>query len=924
MAVAAGTYPETLELGQDHAGVHLAGRCRDLVTLDASVGDEESNGIGIDGLNIEVEVTGLSVEGARYVGVRVLSGIVGLGEMRIIGSGYAGVGAASSSSLSPTELLVRDVELAGSEVGLLAYDPNTAIVLRETTIRDTAPDESGQGGIGIYLADGADLLAEGCTVARSRMAGIVATDDGTRLTLRDSTISDTQPDGRGQWGIGLIVTEGAALHAEGCELTRNTTAGIQVIEPGSEATLECCVVSDTHPDESGQYGAGISVVEASFSAVDCEVSRNTTAGLLSEDAGTEVTLYGTDLNDTHPDERGLGGSGIQVHTGSTLRATNCRLHGNSSVGISSISEDTRVELSGCRVHNGMPDGLGDHGYGICAEAGCYVVANDCESIGNIRAGLLVDGKGTQVVLQDSTIHGTLPGGEEHGGWGLQVHDEASLHVVGCEVAQNTAVGIGADDFGTEVTVTDTAVRNTLHLSETSGGVGIQAGLGASVTIEHSLVESNTALGIWTVQSGSRIAILDSVVRGTRPGGGTRCGIGVAATQGASLVVERSEVIDNVGAGFFFSDEGTVALVRDTIIRDQLPSSDGGLGYGVTVNTAARLELERCVLEGNTNVGIMAATVGTAVDISDTIISGTIAGYGERSNMALGISASDGATIGARRLTLSDNAGPALHAIDPETRLICTDCQLSNHQFASAIVVDDGSLELLSSTISGSLESVNAGGGVGVYAASQEAWAAPTLVATDCDFSDYTVAGVFVAGNGGYLLEGNSFTGGVGVPHGGGLRCGDGVYAREVNSWDGQTGLLLDGNVISDNVGAGLFLDDAWVSLQDNAWERNEPDLLSQGDACHSPGDDFSGVPVVELCPQWDRPTCDVAFRLNLRAADPAQHGLEPPSAPATVPNPLVWDLPSRLTRPSSPHLPLIETPRFPMDEVRPRVGDLDR
>ncbi len=43
VAVAAGTYVENLELTKDHSGIHLAGRCRDLVVVDGSGGsaDEE-------------------------------------------------------------------------------------------------------------------------------------------------------------------------------------------------------------------------------------------------------------------------------------------------------------------------------------------------------------------------------------------------------------------------------------------------------------------------------------------------------------------------------------------------------------------------------------------------------------------------------------------------------------------------------------------------------------------------------------------------------------------------------------------------------------------------------------------------------------------------------------------------------------------
>ena len=49
VAVAAGTYVENLLLSQDHNGVHLAGRCRELVVTDGSGGEVDEHGIRGEG-----------------------------------------------------------------------------------------------------------------------------------------------------------------------------------------------------------------------------------------------------------------------------------------------------------------------------------------------------------------------------------------------------------------------------------------------------------------------------------------------------------------------------------------------------------------------------------------------------------------------------------------------------------------------------------------------------------------------------------------------------------------------------------------------------------------------------------------------------------------------------------------------------------
>jgi hypothetical protein len=172
--------------------------------------------------------------------------------------------------------------------------------------------------------------------------------------------------------------------------------------------------------------------------------------------------------------------------------------------------------------------------------------------------------------------------------------------------------------------------------------------------------------------------------------------------------------------------------------------------------------------------------------------------------------------------------------------------------------------------------------------------APSLRVIDSVISDNLVAGVWLSGEGNYQLSGNTITGGIGVPHGSTTRCGDGVFARGVAAWDGTSGLLLDGNTLTGNAGAGLLLDDASAMLGGNTWTGNAPDLWVQGDACLSPRDDWAEAPTSEVCPEWDRPTCDLAFSLTLMIVD-ATPSLPPP--PLLPLHPLTP--PRRLSLPSA-------------------------
>ncbi|MDP6935552.1 MAG: hypothetical protein QGG40_21715, partial [Myxococcota bacterium] len=74
VAVAAGTYVENLEVTSDHSGVHLAGRCRELVTVDGSRATEaygERLGIYFKKMGKAAKWTasGLTVSASPYGGI---------------------------------------------------------------------------------------------------------------------------------------------------------------------------------------------------------------------------------------------------------------------------------------------------------------------------------------------------------------------------------------------------------------------------------------------------------------------------------------------------------------------------------------------------------------------------------------------------------------------------------------------------------------------------------------------------------------------------------------------------------------------------------------------------------------------------------------------------------------------------------------
>ena len=228
------------------------------------------------------------------------------------------------------------------------------------------------------------------------------------------------------------------------------------------------------------------------------------------------------------------------------------------------------------------------------------------------------------------------------------------------------------------------------------------------------------------------------------------------------------------------------------------------------------------------------------------------------------------------VTLSDAVvtgceGPGLLAAD-EGKLVCARCDLLDNAFAGVLVWPGGHLELSNSTIAGNSSDANEGGGTGIFVFGDDG--PSTLLVEDSLIEAHSYAAVWLAYNGSYELRNNTLVGGTGFediyPNGETfLVHGDGVVATGgLTAWDGETGLLLEGNEIRDAYRAGVILDDSSALLSENSWSGNATDLIWQD--CEGTVDPFGidEVPVVDYCPYYQHKIAPMSFEMFLVDAVP--------------------------------------------------------
>ncbi|MEM1415007.1 MAG: hypothetical protein AAGH15_08915 [Myxococcota bacterium] len=271
------------------------------------------------------------------------------------------------------------------------------------------------------------------------------------------------------------------------------------------------------------------------------------------------------------------------------------------------------------------------------------------------------------------------------GVGLRVHRGGRLTLARTLVEANCTAGVvvgrslaeSPEAPGTpagEVALSDAVVRDTRAVErDGSSGLGITVQFGARLRLERALLEGNRTLGILVRDAGSRATLTDVVVRDTRPQESDGSfGRALDVETGARLELTRGLVERNHDVGIFaFGAETNVELV-DVVVRDTLPrQNDGTGGGGVGVQAGASLGITRGLVQSNREVGLLVAGAGTRVRLTDIVVRDTLAQSSDEAS-GLGLDVFDGAHLHLERALVQRNRSVGVSASGAETELDLVD------------------------------------------------------------------------------------------------------------------------------------------------------------------------------------------------------------------------------------------------------------
>jgi hypothetical protein len=458
--------------------------------------------------------------------------------------------------------------------------------------------------VGIRISDGRSVRLDGVVLDQVTDRAIFADDPGTTITLEDVRITNTRAAPDRTRGRAMMIQQGARLDGSHVEIDENREVAVAVVGDGATVTLTDAIVRDTRPQDSDRgFGRGVDVeIGGRFEATRVVIEHNLNLGVIVDGEGSTADLTDSIIRGTDSEafSRGNGG-GVNVRDGAAASCSRVLIDDNRSFGLFVEGGDVTladVIIRSTRVQERDLDG----GRGINAQASGSVDGERVVLDSNHDVGIYADGEETTLTFEDLVVRETaVTEADQTGGRGLALELGAALTATRLLVEGNHEIGVFAMDPGTEVSLVDAAIRDTRpRESDSASGEGLVVQSGARFDATRLLVANSQNLGLVVSGPEAVVSLVDAVVRDTQPNAATGArGAGAFAQAGGLLELSRVRVESNrlsgisSIAGVVTGDEVEVRGVQPAACADTTcPEMSAALGI---VADSGSLELTRFVV-----------------------------------------------------------------------------------------------------------------------------------------------------------------------------------------------------------------------------------------------------------------------------------------------------------------------------------------
>ncbi len=501
----------------------------------------------------------------------------------------------------------------------------------------------GATGHGVEVSDGAMATLSQSALLSSSGDQLRASGRGTVVRGDRMVISSSIKAVRPLEGTGVLALAGADVALVDSALVGVGT-GASASGYGTHLALERTVLAGGGGQVGALFGssAGLAVADrAMVTASNVAIVRARGTGIYAGDEGTTLTLEDVEVSDGRPVQQVqsttrqswyVTGDGLQVAAGASARLTRVSFLANRQVGVSvrgagTALDGTGVLVAGTRPEPPLQGAPLPIAPGLEVSQGARATLRESAFLGNREMGAEVDGAGSLLVLENSTIARTRTYPRPAAGAltfpvtsGLSVTGGATAMLRGTSLVGNRRSSVFARDADTTVSLEGCSIDDTRSFRADQGGWGVQAFQGARVTLDRSWVTGSRDLAMLAESAGTVVDIRSSVLSGTRPrpGDGAR-GRAVGLWDGAVARLRDTAVLGHRDTALYANGPGTLLDITGGVVAGTRPGPGSASGRGIMVWQGATAELRGVTVADHLTAGAQVGPFGGALRISDSAV-----------------------------------------------------------------------------------------------------------------------------------------------------------------------------------------------------------------------------------------------------------------------------------------------------------------
>lgn len=487
-------------------------------------------------------------------------------------------------------------------------------------------------GVGVFVAASWKVSLFRVHVTGSTGNGLFVRGTGSRLTLVDSVVANTEEVKIGNVnGQSASVRDGGVLALRRVRLSRGHASGISIKGPGGRVVADGLLVDQARASfYNHNQGAAIVAINARVDLHRVRLAHNTTAGLVVVGKGGVARAVSLRVQDTKQ-RPGMHNSGVGIRAllGGQVRLFGARVDNNRVSGVSIFNPGSRLLAGGLQI------------------------------------------QGTTAAWDD--------GGAQWLGNGLWLQEGGSAAVAGVDVLGNQGIGVVVFESDAELVASDLRVAKTQSFADGRDGRGIWIANKARADLQRTVVDDNKDYGIWVHDKGSTLRLRSGLVARTNGAKLTyRPTSAIAVTHQASVRLRDVRLSQNAftglrvesgadvrGAGLLI-DHGALQTIKLTSENDGVTVTFG-VNMGLAAFSGASVQLAGVRLSRSIMLAAPAYDPNTRMVLHGALIDHTLEDpFGDQGGIA--VSAEPGSEVSLEDSWLVANHSISGHVASAKLRI----------------------------------------------------------------------------------------------------------------------------------------------------------------------------------------------------------------------------------------------------------------